>query len=79
MVRFAQKQIERYAENPNQCPFCGFENIEAGPLEADGRTAWSNVICHDCGAEWQDVYRLVGVELPGASELHLFPGIQLPE
>lgn len=60
-MRFTEEHLRKYARNSNRCPFCGGE-IEAGDLDADGPTAWSDVRCLNCGAEWQDVYELVAVE-----------------
>lgn len=46
----------------NNCPHCGSDNIEGEHLEADGPSAFSNVTCKDCHAEWKEVYELVGYE-----------------
>ena len=43
-----------------KCPNCGSDNISAGDPEPDGLTAVSTVGCVDCGAVWEDVYKLVG-------------------
>jgi hypothetical protein len=50
------------------CINCGSGNISAGKVESEGREAWQPVVCYGCGAEWNDIFRLVGVDdirLPG--------------
>ena len=50
------------------CISCGSGNISAGKVESEGREAWQPVVCYGCGAEWNDIFRLVGVDdirLPG--------------
>lgn len=48
------------ASAANLCPFCGSDDIEGGEFNADGTSAWCDVICNDCGKSWQDHYQLVG-------------------
>jgi len=50
-----------YSENGgNRCPVCRSDKVESGNIEADGAAAWSNCSCGECGAEWVDIYSLVG-------------------
>jgi hypothetical protein len=44
------------------CISCGSGNISAGKVESEGREAWQHVVCYDCGAEWNDIFRLIGVD-----------------
>lgn len=45
----------------NRCPYCGSPDTEArGNVQADGREAWEDVWCLECGKEWRDLFRLVG-------------------
>jgi hypothetical protein len=52
-----------YLEQPNHCPNpeCGCDDIDAGGFQADENHAWNDVICNNCGWEWTDVYKLVGL------------------
>lgn len=51
-----------YIENSGQvCPFCNSKNITAGPIHADGATAWGSVTCEGCGEFWTDHYKLVSI------------------
>ncbi len=45
------------------CPFCRTTDISAGRFDASDRLAWSDVECQECGAIWQDVYRLDRMEV----------------
>lgn len=53
--------IEKYLVSPSRCGFCGSSDIDAGFFEADDGTGITKVKCDNCGAEWQDYYRLTGV------------------
>jgi len=57
------QQVSNYLSNSGRCPVCGSGNIEGSHMEADCDSAWQNVTCQDCEANWDDIYRLVGVEL----------------
>ena len=47
----------------SRCPVCHSHNILANPMEVDAGTAWAGVDCLDCGAEWHEIYNLVGYSL----------------
>lgn len=54
--------IKRYIDGGGTaCPFCDSDDIEAGPLEADGRSASGLVECHACGECWREVFTLSAV------------------
>jgi transcription elongation factor Elf1 len=56
------KQKKDYlASGGTVCPECGSTNISAGPVDADGRIATSEVECLNCGHCWQDCYELTDV------------------
>ena len=44
------------------CINCGSGNISAGKIESERREAWQAVQCYDCGSEWNDIFRLIGVD-----------------
>ena len=61
---------EKYLRNPNQCPSCQGADISAGEFNADGNEAWQKVTCENCGATWNDCFKLYGyadLTLKGAS------------
>ncbi len=45
-----------------RCPYCGSDELESGPLEADGGSAWAPVECGRCGQEWRDVFFLGAID-----------------
>lgn len=51
---------KEYIKNPNRCPVCEAETIEAGSTEISGNQCHQYVYCLDCGCEWFDVYTLTG-------------------
>ena len=54
-----------------ECPFCHSGDISGGHVENEGPSAWQKVSCGNCGAEWCDNYKLVGIEeleQPGTNE-----------
>jgi len=56
------------------CINCGSGTISAGRVESEGREAWQSVVCYNCGSEWNDIFRLIGVDevcLPGEDLMDL--------
>lgn len=46
-----------------RCPICSSEDINGDRVEIDGNGAWQKVSCVDCGAVWEDLYQLMGVNI----------------
>lgn len=42
------------------CPHCDSRDIEATRTDLDTTEGYASCTCHDCGAEWQDKWVLVG-------------------
>lgn len=40
----------------NECPCCGSDDLNGGSFQSDSGSAWQEVTCDNCGAEWQEVY-----------------------
>lgn len=45
----------------NCCPACGSSELDAGTLQSDGLRAWRNVECEDCGASWDEHFKMTGI------------------
>jgi len=57
---------KRYVDNQGlKCPYCGSVDLACDNLDADGGYAHQDIECNGCGREWQDVYRLVDVNVDG--------------
>ena len=46
-----------------RCPYCRTTNVSARPPSTASMEAWAQVSCDECFAEWNDVYKLVGIEI----------------
>ena len=57
------KSQAEYIKTPNTCPNCGSHNIEGQSVEIIDDTAIQEVVCLDCEAVWEDIYKLTGYEL----------------
>ena len=55
-----KEQKESYIKSPYHCPFCNSNNIEAFPLKFEDDVT-GIVKCKDCGKNWEDEYKVVGV------------------
>ncbi len=53
---------KEYLNSSHLCPACGKGNVEGGPVEIDEGTALQEVSCIDCGADWNDHYKLISFE-----------------
>lgn len=59
----AAKTQEQYVEEGGTfCPYCGSRQLEGGSVTVDAGEAWQGISCNDCGAAWQDQYKLVGYQ-----------------
>ena len=61
---------EEYAAKGGvRCPYCNRSNIEGdGVVDTDFGTAWQNMSCIDCNAEWRDEYSLTGYSTDGEDD-----------
>lgn len=59
-----EEKAERYVRwEYTRCPICKSGDINGDQVEIDGNVAWQRVSCVDCGAVWEDVYTLTGVNI----------------
>jgi len=54
-----RRQKAEYLKNPNRCPYCGSDNIEADGFDGEGNEVW----CFDCKHSWFDAYTLTDLWL----------------
>ena len=65
----SQPDWKHYVEHQGTtCPYCGSTDLEVGTFQADGGYAWQDVTCSGCARSWEDVYRLVEVDVPSSNE-----------
>jgi hypothetical protein len=60
LERAPDTNAEYVAHGGTQCPFCGSHDITGDEVNIDAGSAWQDVFCNDCAAEWQDTYTLTG-------------------
>lgn len=51
-----------------RCPFCGDHSIEGSSFDFDANYVSQEVLCHTCGAAWQDLYGLKDITVQEAPE-----------
>ncbi len=60
----SREKIRRFVlAGGTQCPECGGEDIDFGPVELDAQCACQEASCRRCEARFSGVYRLVGYGL----------------
>lgn len=55
-----QTNQEYIDQGGTKCPYCNSYDIEGQEINIDAGSVWQDVICHQCGQEWQDTYTLTG-------------------
>lgn len=55
MLTEAQKKA--YVDDPNNCPYCGSEDIEAGTIQSDDIIN-CDITCLACGKIWAEEYKV---------------------
>jgi len=63
-----KRYIEKVRKDGNHCPECHNSDISGGSVEVQANTAFQEVACNNCGAEWNDLYTLSGVEILSGSD-----------
>lgn len=48
------------ADGTKCCPHCNSESVDYGSVDCTKGEYTQVVFCHDCGAEWEDVYTMTG-------------------
>jgi formate dehydrogenase maturation protein FdhE len=60
-----KEQIAKYLKNPDQCPYCGSNNVDTLDygFESEGTEpfVWNQCSCI-CGKKWKEVYTLKTIE-----------------
>jgi len=54
-----QHVIDYIQSDGSYCPYCKSSNIEGMEFEYEG--TYRRVICLECGEQWKDIYKLVGI------------------
>lgn len=63
MSEITSKMKEEYLEDfGNRCPHCGTDDISSVDWDYGTGEVWARVHCYQCGEDWTDVYKLVGIE-----------------
>jgi len=60
-IDFLEPSVAGYLDSKGGfCPHCGSDNIEStSGFDADGPVGTMDIKCNNCGAFWEDVFRLV--------------------
>lgn len=58
-----EELTEKLTKHCCRCPFCDSEDVESELMSADGPTAFTEVECLQCGAEWRENYKFVSAEV----------------
>ena len=59
-----QLTAEEYiAAGVGKCPFCLSADIVGESVEVNGTETWQDVGCQNCGAVWQNIYKLAAVDI----------------
>jgi transposase-like protein len=53
------KTDKEYIKDPNHCPYCSSDNLEAGHFDPEGLVV--PVTCNSCHKSWTELYKLVGI------------------
>ena len=62
-AEWLKSRERRYLAHSSASPICESGNVSGGSIDMDGDSAWQSVTCMNCGAEWDDVYKLNSIEV----------------
>ena len=61
-MKITEETAQKYLGSMSACPACGEKgNPEGGSIEIEGESAYQQLVCTECLAEWSDVYDLTGL------------------
>lgn len=55
------EQKAAYLENPNICPYCESNDLEASAPDYTGSTIEQNILCLGCNQRWIDIYKIKSI------------------
>lgn len=61
-MQLSEDKQKEYLEHPSRCPVCNSGELEGGSYQGDGNHIFQNIHCLNCGALWDDVYTLTGID-----------------
>ena len=62
--KLTARKIEKYLKNGwSKCPSCKSVSIEGESVQIDGKGAWQDMSCIECGLLWTDIYVLARIEV----------------
>ena len=54
---------KKYLENPNKCPYCNSDDLNARSLEGgEHNQVWRDVECMECQKVWSEIFTMSDVE-----------------
>ena len=59
---FTEEDKKYLDSGANNCPVCDSIELTGGPVEVDSGYAHQPMLCNKCNSEWEDVYRLTGID-----------------
>ena len=57
----SKARLKRYLANPEKCPYCNSENLNAYGFDAGLDTVWRNINCNNCQRGWTETLTLSGI------------------
>lgn len=57
--------LTEYLKSPDECPFCGTEDITAFQADFSYINAWREIKCNKCGEKWQEEFTITSVRVYG--------------
>ena len=72
-MKITEETAQAYLKMATGCPACGEKgNAEGGPVEIEGESAYQQLSCTECLAEWSDAYDLDRVIVPNDDDCETF-------
>jgi len=58
-----EKNKAEYIKHPNNCPFCGSDDISADDDLYEGNTILREIDCNACEERWYEVFTLTDIQM----------------
>lgn len=62
-MEVTKEMSAQYVKNiGNKCPVCKGTDLTGGDRESDNAEIWWFITCEGCGATWEEIYILSGID-----------------
>lgn len=60
-VKLTKEHLDKYLDNPEECPFCGSDNLKAKGASFIDTICSRDITCNNCYEDFREEFVMVGI------------------